>query len=107
MIINKISLQCTKRRRRRRQIHSRANAANEEDPKRDRATPEEEEEEVQMGPLSAREQIIYTVKCFVLSVLPLPSSVRPAGPWLDRYTRSGIFPCHSTKPVIDSLLSIR
>ena len=66
----------------------------EEDPERDRATPEEEEE-VQMGPLSAREQIIYTVKCFVLSVLPLPSSVRQAGPWLDRYTRSGIFPRHS------------
>ena len=96
----------SERRRRRRQIYSGAKAVNEEDPERDRATPEEEEE-VQMGPLSAREQIIYTVKCFVLSVLPLPNSVRPAGPWLDRYTRSGIFPCHSTKPVIDSLLSIR
>ena len=83
-----------RRRRRRRQIYSGAKAVNEEDPKRDRATPEEEEE-VQMAPLSAREQIIYTVKCFVLSVLPLPSSVRPAGPWLDRYTRSGIFPRHS------------
>ena len=84
----------SERRRRRRQIYSGAKAVNEEDPERDRATPEEEEE-VQMGPLSAREQIIYTVKCFVLSVLPLPNSVRPAGPWLDRYTRSGIFPRHS------------
>ena len=86
----------SERRRRRRHFHSGANAVNEEDPERDRATPEEEEEEeVQMGPLSAREQNIYTVKCFVLSVLPLPNSVRPAGPWLDRYTRSGIFPRHS------------